>query len=291
MPGILWLASYPKSGNTWMRVFLANLILDEPEPLALRRINEVCSSEPNEVWFKPFAKGAVSELSEKRVAQLRERAQERAVSLNKNIMPMKTHSLLGKDHSFQTISVKATIGVIYIVRDPRDVAISAADHYGLTLDQAIEMMADKKARGRGTPGTTVHELMGSWSDHVRSWTRWKHTPLIVLRYEDMLADALGQLGMVARKLGITGDEARIRRAVEFSSFKSLQAQEAQSGFIEKSLHSQRFFRAGRAGGWREKLTPAQAAAIERHHAEQMRRFGYLPPAAQDPGQSSAARAS
>src|SRR3546814_3513291 len=53
MPGILWLASYPKSGNTWMRVFLANLILDEPEPLPLQRINEVCSSEPNEVWFKP----------------------------------------------------------------------------------------------------------------------------------------------------------------------------------------------------------------------------------------------
>jgi hypothetical protein len=291
MPGILWLASYPKSGNTWMRVFLANLILNEPEPLALKRINEVCSSEPNEVWFKPFTKGAVSELSEKKIAQLREKAQERAVSLNKNIMPMKTHSLLGKDHGFQTISVKATIGVIYIVRDPRDVAISAADHYGLTLDQAIEMMADKKARGRGTPGTTVHELMGSWSDHVRSWTRWKHTPLIVLRYEDMLADALGQLGMVARKLGISGDEARIRRAVEFSSFKTLQAQEAQSGFIEKSLHSQRFFRAGRAGGWRDTLTPAQAAAIERLHAEQMRRFGYLPPAAQGPGQSSAVRAS
>lgn len=277
MPGILWLASYPKSGNTWMRVFLANLILDEPEPLALQRINEVCSSEPNEVWFRPLVSKPVSELSEKRIAALRTKAQERAVALNKNVMPMKTHSLCGKDHGFQTISTKAAIGVIYIVRDPRDVAISAADHYGLTIDQAIEMMADHKARGRGKPGNTVHELMGSWSDHVRSWTRWKHSPLMVLRYEDMLADALGQLGAVARKLGITQDEARIRRAVEFSSFKTLQAQEAETGFIEKSEHSRRFFRAGRAGGWRDKLTAAQAAAIERVHGEQMRRFGYLPP--------------
>src|SRR3546814_271274 len=189
MPGILWLASYPKSGNTWMRVFLANLILDEPEPLPLQRINEVCSSEPNEVWFKPLATKPVSELSEKRIAALRTKAQERAVGLNKNIMPMKTHSLLGKDHGYPTISVKATLGVIYIVRDPRDVVVSAADHYGLTIDQAIEMMADHRARGRGTPGNTVHELMGSWSDHVRSWTGWKHTPMILLRYEDMLADA------------------------------------------------------------------------------------------------------
>lgn len=277
MPGILWLASYPKSGNTWMRVFLANLILDEPEPLPLKRINEVCSSEPNEVWFKPLVSKPVSDLSDKRIAQLRTRAQERAVGLNKNVMPMKTHSLFGKDHGYPTISVKATVGVVYIVRDPRDVAISAADHYGLTIDQAIEMMADHKARGRGTPGNTVHELMASWSDHVRSWTRWKHSPLIVLRYEDMLADPLGKLGMVARKLGIARDEARIRKAVEFSSFKALQAQEAESGFIEKSLHSQRFFRSGRAGGWRDKLTPAQVAAIEGAHAEQMRRFGYLPP--------------
>src|SRR3546814_14045792 len=138
---------------------------------------------------------------------------------------MKTHSLLGKDHGYPTSSVKATVGVIYIVRDPRDVVISAADHYGLTVDQAIEMMADKKARGRGTPGTTVHELMGGWSDHVRSWTRWKHTPLILLRYEDMLDDSPGQLGSVARKLGITPDEARLRRAVALAPFKTLQSQE------------------------------------------------------------------
>lgn len=203
MPGILWLASYPKSGNTWMRVFLANLILDEPEPLALQRINEVCSSEPNEVWFRPLVNKPVSTLSQKRIASLRTRAQERAVSINKNIMPMKTHSLCGKEHGYPIISPKATVGVIYIVRDPRDVAISAADHYGLTIDQTIEMMADHEARGRGKPGNTVHELMGSWSDHVRSWTRWKHSPLMVLRYEDMLADSLGQFGMVARKLGIT----------------------------------------------------------------------------------------
>ena len=279
MSGILWLASYPKSGNTWLRVFLATLILDEPDPLPLQRINEVCSSEPNEVWFKPLTTKPISELSDKKIAALRVKAQERAAGVNRNIIPMKTHSLLGKDHGYPTISVKATVGVIYIVRDPRDVAVSVADHYGLTLDQAIEMMADKAARGRGMPGNTVHELMGGWSDHVRSWTRWKHTPLLLLRYEDMLADTLGQLGMVAKKLGITQDEARIRRAVAFSSFKTLQAQEQESGFVEKSLHSQRFFRSGRAGGWRDKLTPAQSAAIEVFHAEQMRRFGYLPPVA------------
>ncbi|MEQ8357481.1 MAG: sulfotransferase domain-containing protein [Kiloniellaceae bacterium] len=276
MSGILWLASYPKSGNTWMRVFLANLILNEPEPLELKRINEVCSSEPNEVWFKPLTKSPVADLSERQIARLRTKAQERAARLNKNIIPMKTHSFLGKDHGAPTISLTASIGVIYIVRDPRDVAVSAADHYGLTLDQTIEMMNDKNARGRGMPGNTVYERMGTWSDHVKSWTKWTHSPLQVLRYEDMLADPLGQLGAVARKLGITEDAARLRRAVEFSAFKTLQAQEAKTGFAEKSVNSQRFFRSGSSGAWRDTLAPEQVAAIERDHAVQMRRFGYLP---------------
>ncbi|NIA71685.1 sulfotransferase domain-containing protein [Pelagibius litoralis] len=275
MPGILWLASYPKSGNTWMRVFLANVILGEEKPLALQRINEVCSSEPNEVWFAPLTKAPPGQLSDKKVAALRTKAQERAASLNRNILPMKTHSFLGKDYGYPTISVKASVGVIYIVRDPRDVAISAADHYGLTIDQAIEMMRDKTTRGRPMAGNTVYERMGSWSDHVKSWTGWRHSPLIVLRYEDMLADPLRQLGGVARKLGVTRDDAKIARAVEFSSFKVLQAQEEQTGFVEKSVNSQRFFRSGRSGGWREKLSPSQAAEIGRDHAVQMKRFGYL----------------
>ncbi|WP_420345860.1 sulfotransferase domain-containing protein [Pelagibius sp.] len=275
MPGILWLASYPKSGNTWMRVFLANLILNEPEPLPLARINEVCSSEPNEVWFRPFTKDPPGALPNKKIAALRVRAQDRAASINTNIMPMKTHSFLGKDYGHPTISVKASVGVIYIVRDPRDVAISAADHYGLSIDQTIEMMADASARGRPMAGTTVYERMSSWSDHVKSWTKWRHTPLFVLRYEDMLTDPLGQLGGLARKLGISNDDERIARAVTFSSFKALQAQEQATGFIEKSVNSERFFRSGRAGSWRETLTANQAAAIERHHVVQMKRFGYL----------------
>lgn len=275
MPGILWLASYPKSGNTWMRVFLANLILDEGSPLPLQRINEVCSSEPNEIWFKPLSQKPVSELSNKKIAALRIKAQERAASLNKNIMPMKTHSFLGKDYGYPTISVKASVGVIYIVRDPRDVALSAADHYGLNLDQTVEMMADKTSRGRGMAGNTVYERMSSWSAHVKSWTGWRHNPLIVLRYEDMLLDPQGQLGGIARKLGITDDAARIGRAIEFSSFKSLQDQEKKTGFVEKSVNSSRFFRSGRAGGWRDQLSPRQAGAIARDHAVQMKRFGYL----------------
>ena len=127
MPGILWLASYPKSGNTWMRAFLANLILDAPEPLPLKRISEVCPSEPAEIWFRPLVQGPVADLSPKEIAALRVKTQERVVGLNKNVVPMKTHSYLGEDCGHPIFSMTATFGAVYIIRDPRDVASPLLD--------------------------------------------------------------------------------------------------------------------------------------------------------------------
>lgn len=275
MPGILWLASYPKSGNTWMRAFLANLILGSEKPLPLKRIGEVCPSEPAEMWFQPFAEGPVAELAASEVAALRSKAQERAVSLNKNVIPMKTHSYFGEDYGHPIFSMRATLGAIYIIRDPRDVALSGADHFGKSVDEMIEWMANPTALAMAMPGTIVHELQSSWSNHVESWTRWNHPGIHTVRYEDLLADPLDQFGRVARHFGISTDKERVRKAVEFSSFKQLQKMEADQGFVERSLHSERFFRSGRSGGWQEKLTAEQVARIEEDHAKQMKRYGYL----------------
>ena len=275
MPGILWLASYPKSGNTWMRTFLANLILDAPDPVPLKAIGKLCPSEHSEMWFQPFVDRPIAELEGKEIAALRTRAQERVVSLNKNIVPMKTHSYLGEDCGHPIISMKATYGAVYIIRDPRDVVISAADHFGKTLDEMIEMMADPLGTGMPMPGIIVHELHSSWSNHVESWTKWNHPGILVVRYEDLLVDPMHQFGLVARHFGIATDMARIKKAVEFSSFKQLQQLEADQGFVERSIHSEKFFRSGRSGDWKEKLTAAQVKQIERDHAEQMKRYGYL----------------
>lgn len=258
-----------------MRAYLANLILEAGEPLPLKRIGEVCPSEPTEIWFRPFTQGKVADLSPEEIAVLRVRAQERAVSLNKNVIPMKTHSYLGEEFGHPIISMKATYGAIYIIRDPRDVVISAADHFGKTLDGMIAMMADPFAACAAMPGAIVHELQSSWSNHVESWTKWNHPGILVVRYEDLLADPLDQFSRVARHFGISTDARRIRKAMEFSSFNQLQKLELAEGFVERSIHSERFFRAGRAGGWQDKLTAEQVKRIERDHAAQMKRFGYL----------------
>ena len=275
MPGILWLASFPKSGNTWTRAFLANLILDPPEPLLLKHIGDVCPSEPHEMWYQPLTEEPVAQMTAEELAPLRVKAQERAASLNKNVVPMKTHSYLGEDRGHPIFSMKATFGAVYLIRDPRDVAISAADHFGCSIDKMIDMMNDPYAQTERLEGTIIHELVSTWSNHVESWTKWNHPGILPLRYEDLLSDPVHQFGRLARHFGIAKDRKRIEKAVTFSSFKQLQKLEAEHGFIEKSEHSERFFRSGRSGGWQDKLTPQQVERIERDHAVQMKRFGYL----------------
>ena len=274
MAGILWLASYPKSGNTWMRVFLANLILNEPEPVPFDRLGSVCPGEAQEVWFRPFTDRPVSELSRVEIAKLRGQAQTRAARLTKNIVPLKTHNHLGEDCGHPLIAREVTRGAIYILRDPRDVALSSTEFFGVPLGKTIETMGKIDALGLPAPGM-VYEAMSSWSIHVKSWTQPRRGGFLVVRYEDLLTDPYGEFGKIAKKLGITTEDARIRRAVEHASFKTLQKMERKTGFIERSKASKKFFRSGRSGGWKDALTPGQAKRIERDHHEQMKRFGYL----------------
>jgi hypothetical protein len=135
-------------------------------------------------------------------------------------------------------------------------------------------VADAESDGKDN---AVYEVIGSWSQHVWSWTRAAHRTLHVMRYEDMLAEPEKQFGALARHLLLNPTRRQMAKAIKHSSFARLQAQEKEKGFRERpAAASQNFFREGRAGQWREVLTRQQIDAIVRDHGEQMQRFGYLP---------------
>jgi aryl sulfotransferase len=169
-------------------------------------------------------------------------------------------------------------GAVYLIRDPRDVAISLAHHNGSSIDAAIRLLnspdgalADKPTRRfRQLPQVT-----GDWSGHVDGWMGQSSLPLHAIRYEDLLADTAGILSKALRFLDIEADPARIGRAVRFADFQELRRQERAEPFVEGwAKSSAPFFRSGRAGAWREVLSDAQSAAIEAAHGPVMRRFGY-----------------
>ena len=274
MGALIWLASYPKSGNTWLRSFLHHLLANPPAPLPPDELRKFCFADDARGFFDRAAGHATQGLSTAEIAALRPRAQALMAATAKESVFVKTHSLLGEHHGKPLINEAVTVGALYVLRDPRDVAISGAHHYGLTIDGMIERLANKAAATGNTP-QAAYTLQSSWSDHVTSWTRQRHPRLLVLRYEDMEQQPTATFGTVARFLGLSPPPERLQRAIDFSSFKVARELEQKHGFNERSQHADSFFRAGRSGQWRGTLTPGQIERIEADHGEVMRRFGYL----------------
>jgi len=274
---ILWLASYPKSGNTWVRVFLANLIRGQGGAVDINRVGEATLAEPGTAGFALFDQRPWQQWTPAEIAALRPRVQERIATTGQGIVPVKTHSAFVRDHGVPSINMAVSHGAVYVVRNPLDVAVSYAHHLGESLDAIIALMGRDMFR-TPTNETNVHEVMGSWSQHVVSWTANPSPQLHVMRYEDMLADPLACFRGLAAFMRIAADAATIEQAVAHSTFEKMRAMEDKAGFVERTPAQDRFFRAGRAGQWREALSDQQVAAIKRDHREQMARFGYLPDA-------------
>jgi hypothetical protein len=188
---------------------------------------------------------------------------------------VKTHNAHVEAEGLPMIHMDLTAGAIYIVRNPLDVCISLADHYGSTIDEAIDVMADPRS-GTNTGDQLVFEIHKDWSTHVLSWTNSPGPWLHVARYEDMLRKPQVTFTRVARFLGLNPERDRVERAIRASSFESLRGQEDQKGFRERSYKAEKFFRVGKAGQWRTALSKPQIDRVVEAHKEQMARFGYWP---------------
>jgi len=276
MGKILWLASYPKSGNTWIRVFLANLFRgDGATPVALDRIGEATLAEPGTAGFALFDSRPWQEWSVDDIADLRPRVQERIASTREGVVPVKTHNAFVLVKGKPVINMGVTAGAIYVVRNPLDVAVSYAHHQGIDHDAIIDIMGQGMFR-TPTNATNVYEVMGSWSEHVASWTATRSPMMHVMRYEDMIDDPETAFAGLAGFMRVPHDAAAVRRAVAMSSFEKVSSQEAAEGFAERTPAQDRFFRAGKTGQWRDALSENQARRIVDQHREQMTRFGYVP---------------
>ncbi len=275
MGALVWLASYPKSGNTWLRAFLHNLLRAPAKPMNINEIDSFTLGDSHAAWYRPLTGKPPDQLSPEDLAELRPKAHRAMMTAHPDSVFVKTHSYLGESRGVPLITMDCTAGAIYVVRNPLDVVLSFADHFGLSVDKALEAMARDDGLSSPTEGH-VRQFIGSWSMHVRSWTQQPNSQLLVLRYEDMLDTPFKTFGRTARFLGLKPPRARLSKAIRFSSFKSLKSQEDRAGFKERSENSRRFFRAGKKDQWKDKLTPEQVRAIVDRHREQMSRFGYIP---------------
>lgn len=275
MSRILWLASYPKSGNTWLRAFLHNLFRNPSAPFDINRMSALTAGDSQAHWFRRLDPRPPTALDRADLARLRPEVHTLIAGSAPDTVMVKTHNALVEVAGTPMITQALTAGALYVVRNPLDIALSYAHHLGCPVDDIIALM---ETNGFETPASETHvpEHHSDWSSHVESWTRWVHPGLHVVRYEDMGRRPGPTFRAIAAFLGVKPPRERLERAVRHSSFRALRAQEDAQGFVERTPAQARFFRTGKPGGWRAALDEGQVARLVARHRVQMERFGYLP---------------
>jgi hypothetical protein len=173
----------------------------------------------------------------------------------------------------ELIPSKYTRSAIYIMRNPLDMLLSYARHFAMTPDETIAAIANPH-NANAADHTTVWQFLGTWSDHVKTWTETREFPILALRYEDMLEKPQESFGKALEFIGLTPDPARLEKAIRFSSFDELSRQESERGFAEKSPFAETFFAKGISGQWKTELSEAQIQKVRRSHRKIMKKHGY-----------------
>lgn len=243
-PGDLFIVSYPKSGNTWTRFLLGNLIYPN-EPMTFSNIE--------------YRIPSIYNFSDRQLQRLPR--------------VFKSHDCFDPRYK----------QVICIVRDPRDVTVSAY-HYSIKVgilpeDCPIQEFVPLFMSGEFGAGLLANPRWGSWYINVRSWLAMRqHLRFLLLRYEDMLAQPGAQLMRVAEFLHIDATPERLNRAVELSSANKMRKMETEQSkdwnLTRNSRQDKPFVRAAKKGSWKDELPPQSVAEIETGWGDLMQTLGY-----------------
>lgn len=256
---IIWIASFPKSGNTWIRILLAYYFLPKEAGLDINSIHKFTLSDMRKDFFERANGGPFEKLDLDEWLALRSKVIPLIARSKPDHHFVKTHCALSQLNGVPLIPPSCTAGALYLIRNPFDLALSYARHLTVDVDVAIDRMCAPENTNGSLQG--IREPIGRWDDHVTSWAQATGLYLKLFRYEDLLSDTEAQAKQMLGFLRVPIDLGKLRWAIRKASFKSLQKQEAELGFRERPQKMDRFFVSGQAGTWRTDLTADQIDRI------------------------------
>ncbi len=274
---IIWLASYPKSGNTWFRVFLTNLLSDSDIPANINDLAEATISSSRKI-FDEYTGLSSSDLTFEEIDRMRPDVYRMQSLESDELLFKKVHDkFYFVDDNQALFPDEISKAVIYFIRNPLDVLVSFAYHSARpakkmisTLNNSNYAFCDKNDKLQNQ----LRQILGSWSDHVKSWTEQTMIPVHTIRYEDMVNNTFDSFSKAVKFIGLEKTEAQIKDAIGKSDFSVLSAQEKEDGFKEKMIKSKSFFRKGKIGDWQNHLDEKMKNEIIENHMEIMVKFGY-----------------
>lgn len=273
MSGIIWLASYPKSGNTWLRVFIENLFRNSLAPANINDLRIVKYTDNSYSLYEKVVGRQIKGASDSDLHKYRKAVQGYLGNQPETVFA-KTHNALLSHDGTPLIYLENVAGAVYLLRNPFDMVVSFSDHYRVTIDEAIEAIASPHHR-INTTEQGIFQILGGWSAHHNSWFGVENFNPLFIRYEDMVRSPAKTFGKFMKFLGLPKNPERLKRAIRHSSFNEVAQQEKQHGFGERSRPDQKFFRMGKIGSYRTVLSEIQIAKIIEAHADLLFEKGYI----------------
>tara|TARA_Y100000590_G_C15677794_1_gene998655 strand:- start:634 stop:1479 length:846 start_codon:yes stop_codon:yes gene_type:complete len=275
----IWLTSYPKSGNTMIRLFLSTYFFTNDGKIdSFKNIKHITNFQnlilalDNVPTYKDFQKDFT------KICPLWIKAQKINAKKIKKSLLVKTHSFMGKINNYPLTNKEYTKGFIHIVRDPRSVIISNMHHYNLSIEESFGNITDDKRFSLGT-GAPVPEIISSWKNHYISWKKYSlDVPSITIKFEDIITDPkknfLDILKFLQKIMSFKIDERKYNNSIEAVKFQNLKKLEQNIGFDEK-LYGNSFFRKGLSNEWKDSLPKKIQNKIEEVFYKEMIELGYL----------------
>ena len=288
---MFWISSYPKSGNTWLRLILCGLFFSEDGTLNDFNLLNKITSFDSLVNFK-FTKDISlndfnlifngTEYNEESVSTYSKywiEAQKRINIQEGNFGFFKTHNARVKiNKNFYTDS-STTLGFVYLSRDPRDIAISYSKYMNKDIDETIDFLLNGQIMDKKKIDNKMPTILLNWRDHYLSWKKFKDVPSLFLKYEDMLDDVESEILKIINffnknyNINVENQNNKIKNIIESTQFNNLKKKESQYGF-EKDSNCP-FFRIGQQKQWKKILKQYQINKINKKFNDQLIELNYL----------------
>ena len=276
---IIWLSSYPKSGNTWVKLFLS-AYLGKQSPSIPFNINKMLipfSLFPTNNLIKKFN---FDFTNFEKIAEHWIPMQDYLNLGTKGNIFVKTHNVICTINGNKFTNKQNSLGAIYLVRDPRDIIISYSSFLKKSYDEVATYLFNNKSFELSNIDGKQFDftLIGSWSDNYNSWKNYKSINVLIIKYEDLVSDTQNTFTKIIKYLNkidnIKIDNEKIKSCINLTSFENLRKIEEEKGFIEKGF-GQFFFRKGKVGDWKKKLNQDLVKKVEEKFKLEMKELGYI----------------
>ena len=275
---IIWIASYPKSGNTWVRSIISSYFFSKTGDFNFSLLKNI-SLYPGPKYFK----NVIDKPGD--VSLFWENSQKNIIQSQKRTF-LKTHNALVALNNRSFATAKTTLGAIYIIRDPRNILSSLKNHYGFKdYNETFEFMKNKKKYIwdiRKKNDYSGFQFLGSWSDHYKSWTKNPKFKTLLIKYEDLLKDCYSTSHKIIKFIltldaqNIELDEKKLFRSIETTKFDVLKKKEIDLGF-EESIKindvKRSFFFLGPENNWKS-LPKEILSKVENEFKDDLNQFNY-----------------